>query len=221
MNSFPCLHQKITAGKNSNMVRPDLELHLFTRSLELKGSLTLFQLKLESEPNKFFIGIQYGTIEGITVHQFPEHIERFQFQYGTIEGNTLCTAFCAAWAHFNSSMVRLKAGNWTNWAWFYPISIPVWYDWRRSWFWSGWWYNCISIPVWYDWRKFNNVARAALFIFQFQYGTIEGTLARILYNKYPEIISIPVWYDWRWVGALLTAICWSISIPVWYDWRGL
>ena len=121
---------------------------------------------------------------------------RFQFQYGAIEGPLLLIN-SAILLNFNSSMVRLKAKH--------TIAEPK-------------WISLISIPVWCDWRVPRyEVWFNGYWIFQFQYGAIEGK--KFTANKDGNVISIPVWCDWRTILMEHRNIRTLISIPVWCDWR--
>ena len=139
---------------------------------------------------------QYGAIEGSNNNWRSVDIRSvFQFQYGAIEGfhvysiPTPCFISIPVWcdwryncppdrwillSNFNSSMVRLKA-------------VEGWLQHRHG---------QISIPVWCDWRAVTRCVEHHQFLFQFQYGAIEGT--EVAQMAVESQISIPVWCDWRW-----------------------
>ena len=85
------------------------------------------------------------------------------------------------------------------------------------------------------------IIRGFVFVFQFQYGTIESF--DLNDQVFSFFISIPVWYDWEFGQSMLASviprfqfqygtiesllfskcehISKDISIPVWYDWEGV
>ena len=142
------------------------------------------------------------------------------------------------------------------------ISIPVWYDWGHSFAGERILIYIISIPVWYDWGPGPGTGLSAshthfnssmvrlgelkirlriipFVLFQFQYGTIGGKLAKKEYFMFPNFNSSMVRLGVEAVGVYpLSLVIFqfqygtigglsifsssrsrsSISIPVWYDW---
>ena len=89
----------------------------------------------------------------------------FQFHYGTIRRNrVVCFSICMS--HFNSTMVRLEAGNSERSGSIFRISIPLWYDQKGIRVKQYLTDVNISIPLWYD-QKFMSCKYLIWVLFNF------------------------------------------------------
>ncbi len=162
----------------------------------------------------FVFQFHYGTIKG-TIRS--SHIGRgniFQFHYGTIKGSTP-TTLTVTFAHFNSTMVRLKVD-------YFPIAPGLKQDFNSTMVRLKVFVAC---AVFSSFTDFNSTMVRLKVVpqikyspgkrFQFHYGTIKG----LLYPRLPVNLTLFQFHYGTIKGSAPQNIELSpyISIPLWYD----
>ena len=150
-----------------------------------------------------------------------KHLKRFQRSFNSsmvrLEDTNFTSSSPFNW-RFNSSMVRLEENRDCNHAWegfsfnssmvrlevlkiyrrhcVISVSIPVWFDWKKTH--PACLADCsrVSIPVWFDWK---------VLVSQCQ--------------QMAMVVSIPVWFDWKLCSIQSCGSWEKVSIPVWFDWK--
>ena len=118
---------------------------------------------------------------------------------------------------FNSTLVRLEGMNSLTNEFYCAVSIPLWFDWKRTdievlnYMFKKFQFHfgsigseiqskeaCfsrVSIPLWFDWKNLLLNIMESLSMFQFHFGSIGsiGDLSEVSYSP----VSIPLWFDWK------------------------
>jgi len=140
----------------------------------------------------------------------------FQFHFGSI-GRLGDLDTSMEGLSFNSTLVRLEGMNSLTNEFYCAVSIPLWFDWKRTdievlnYMFKKFQFHfgsigseiqskeaCfsrVSIPLWFDWKNLLLNIMESLSMFQFHFGSIGsiGDLSEVSYSP----VSIPLWFDWK------------------------
>jgi len=77
-----------------------------------------------------------------------------------------------------------------------PVSIPLWFDWKKVFVLKVNAVKVVSIPLWFDWKLMNLNKLLCLF------RGFNSTLVRLEVELQTDseleiVVSIPLWFDWK------------------------
>ena len=95
----------------------------------------------------------------------------FQFHFGSI-GSALAPVLLEHEVRFNSTLVRLEVTFRMELAYLNPVSIPLWFDWKKVFVLKVNAVKVVSIPLWFDWKLSCKPTASSRSLFQFHFGSI-------------------------------------------------